>query len=253
MTASEQLASHGPAVPRASLGSVAARILLHGAFLLIAVACFAAYMHFKVEGRSDAALASLVAAAVFGFAPVRDVVRLVFRIEGKALHLVHGLGGLALLALPLAGVVSGAPVLTHAAMAPFAIMGAAQAVMHQNHPRNAKQAAAMQRFAASLPEVAQFAGGGSLASPENAARAVAVLSDIVAKAQALGETELEADPRFQSALNQVSARFGASLGLDAVDLALARLAANPATAGAVPGLRKQVAAARRTIAGARSH
>jgi len=42
---------------------------------------------------------------------------------------------------------------------------------------------ALKRFATSLPEVAQFAGG-NLSSPENARRAVAVLSDIVAKAQA---------------------------------------------------------------------
>jgi len=251
MNAFGQPAVQSPAAPRASLGSVVGRILLHGVFLLIAVGCFAAYLHFKVGGRSDAALASLVAAAGFGFAPVRDVVRLVFRVEGKALHLVHGLGGLALVGLPVAGVVSGTPVLTRTAMAPFAVMGAAQALMHQNHPRNAKQAAAMQSFAASLPEVAQFAGG-NLSSPANAQRAVVALSDILAKAQALGQTELDADPGFQSALNQVSTRFGANLGLDAVDLALGKLAANPATAGAVPELRKELASARSTFARAGS-
>ncbi len=251
MNAFGQPAVQSPAAPRASLGSVVGRILLHGVFLLIAVGCFAAYLHFKVGGRSDAALASLVAAAGFGFAPVRDVVRLVFRVEGKALHLVHGLGGLALVGLPVAGVVSGTPVLTRTAMAPFAVMGAAQALMHQNHPRNAKQAAAMQSFAASLPEVAQFAGG-NLSSPANAQRAVVALSDILAKAQALGQTELDADPGFQSALNQVSTRFGANLGLDAVDLALGKLAANPATAGAVPALRKELASARSTFARAGS-
>jgi hypothetical protein len=252
MTASGQPGSQSPAARRASLGSVAARILLHGGFLLIAVGCFAAYEHFKIEGQSGASLASLVAAAGFGFAPVRDLVRVVFGIEGKVLHLVHGLGGVALLALPPAGVVSGAPVLTHAAMAPFAIMGAAQAVMHQDHPRNARQAAALQRFAASLPEVAQFAGAKNLASPENAKRAVAVLSDILAKAQALGEAELQSGGGFQSVLRQVCTRFGANLGLDAVGLALAKLAANPGTAGAVPELREQLAVARRTIAGAGS-
>lgn len=244
-----QPAPLGPAAPGSSLGSVAARILLHGVFLLIAVGCFAAYQHFKVEGQRSVALASLVAAAGFGFAPLRDVIHLVFRIEGKALHLVHVLGGLGLVALPLTRGVTGTPVLTHAAMAPFAIMGAAQAVMHQNHPRSAEQAAAMQRFAASLPEVAQFAGG-NLTSPQNAMRAVAVLSDILAKAQALGETELKSDPGFQSALRQASTRFGANLGLDAVDLTLGKLAANPATAGAVPELRKRLAVARSTIAGA---
>jgi len=251
-SASEQPASQSPAARRASLGSVGARILLLAGFLVISVGCLIAFEHFRAAGNSGAALASLVAGAVLGFAPVRDVVRIVFKIEGKALHLAHGLGGLALLGLPVAGVVSGPPVLTHAAMAPFAIMGAAQAVMHQNHPRNARQAAALRTFATSLPEVAQFSGSKNLASPENARRAVAVLSDILAKAQALGETELEADPGFQSALRQVSTRFGANLGLDAVALALSKLAANPATAGAVPQLRQQLASARRTIAGAGS-
>ena len=252
LTASGQPGSQGPAERGRSLGSVATRILMHGGFLLISVGCLIAYEHFRAGGHSGASLVSLVAGAVLGFAPVRDVVRIVFKIEGTALHLAHGLGGLALLGLPVAGVVSGPPVLSHAAMAPFAIMGAAQAVMHQNHPRNAKQAAALRTFAASLPEVTQFTSSKNLASPANARRAIAVLTDILAKAQALGETELEADPGFQSALRQVSTRFGANLGLDAVSLALKRLAANPGTAGAVPELQKQLASARRTIAGAGS-
>lgn len=239
--------SFAPSAPRPSMGSVAARILLHFVFLLTAAGCLAGYLHFQAEGRSDAALASLVAAALFGFMPLRDLIHIVFRIEGAALHLVHGLGGLALVALPLSGAVSGAPLLTHTAMAPFAIMAAAQALMHQSHPRNARQAAALQQFAASLPQVAQVAGG-NLSSPENARRAMVALTGIVAKAQALGQTELQADPNFQSALGRLSTRFGANMGLDAVALALNKLAANPATAAAVPGLRQQVAAARGTIA-----
>ena len=155
--------------PTRSSGSAIGRILLHLGFLVIALGCLAGYEHFKAAGQSTQSIVCLVAAAVFGFAPVRDLIRILFRIEGRALHLVHAVGGLTLLALPLTGVVSGTPVLTHAAMAPFAIMGAAQAVMHQNQPRNAKQAAALQRFAASLPEVAQFASGKNLTSPENAA------------------------------------------------------------------------------------
>jgi hypothetical protein len=223
------------------------KVLVHGGFLVIALGCFVAYGHFHSQHQSGPALTSLVAAAAFALIPVRDVVRMAFAVEGHALHVVHILGGLGLVALPLAGVVSSGPVLTRAAMAPFAIMGAAQAVMHQNHPRNAKQAAAMRRFAASLPEVAQFAGSKNLATPANAVRAVAVLSDILGKAQALGETELQADPAFQNALRQASTRLGASLGLDAVDLVLSRLAANPATAAAVPALRQRLALARRTI------
>jgi hypothetical protein len=250
MTApSQPFPQSSPDRPRLPMRWAPLRLLMHGGFLLVAVGSLAAYEHFRVNGHSSAALASLVAAAGFGFAPLRDLIGLVFRVEGKSLHLVHALGGLGLVALPLTGVVSGTPVLTHAALAPFAIMGAAQALMHQDHPRNAKQAAAMRNFAASLPEVATFAGGKNLSSPANAQRAIAALTDILSKAQALGETELESDPGFQSALSQVSARFGANLGLDAVDLALGKLAANPATAGAVPALRKQLASARKTIGG----
>lgn len=237
-----------PDEPRVSVAAVAARVLLHVGFLLIALGALAAYEHYSVAGKSGISYAFLAAAAGIGFAPLRDVARLFFAIEGKALHLVHALGGLALVGLPLAGFISGGPVLTHAALAPFAVMGAAQALMHQDRPRDAKQAAAMRRFAQSLPEVAQFTSAKNLASPANAKRAIAVLTDIVAKAQALGETELRADPGFQSALRRVSTRFGANLGLDAVELALGKLAANPATAGAVPALRKQLAAARKTLA-----
>jgi len=235
------------AARRASIRVVAFRVLLHAASLVIAVGCFAAYAHFKAEGESRGALVSLIAAAVFGFSPIRDILSIFFGIEGKALHLVHALGGLALIGLPLAGVVSGTPVLSHAAMAPFAIMGAAQALTHANKPRNARQAAAMQQFVTSIPEVAQFASSGSLTSPENARRAMVVMTDIIAKAQTLGETELASDPNFQSALNQVSTRFGANMELDAVDLVLDKLAANPATASAVPALRKQLAAARQSL------
>jgi hypothetical protein len=134
-------------------------------------------------------------------------------------------------------------------MAPFAIMGAAQAVMHQNNPRNAQQAAALRQFAASLPELAQFASAKDLTSPANAKRAVAVLSDILAKAQALGETELQSDPGFRSALRQTTTRFGANLGLDAVDVALRNLGGNPAAQSALPDLERRLAAARKTIAG----
>jgi hypothetical protein len=241
-------APESPAARARSPGKVAARILLHALFLLVSIGCLTAYEHFRAGGQSGASLVSLVAGAVLGFAPARDLAHLVFGIEGKALHLVHGLGGLALLSLPVAGVVSGPPVLSHAARAPFAIMGAAQALMHQNRPRNAKQAAALRRFAESLPEVAQFTSTRNLASPQNAARAVAVLTDLLSKAQALGETELEADPGFQGALRQVSTRVGAGLGLDAVSLVLAKLAANPVSAGAVPGLRARLARARQSIA-----
>ncbi len=236
--------------PRRPFGSVVVRLLLHVAFLFIALACLAGYEHFKVEGRPQAAVACLVAAALFGFAPVRDVIGILFKVEGTALHLVHAVGALGLAVLPLAGAVNGTPLLTRTATAPFAMMGAAQALMHSGHPRNPGQAAAMQRFAASLPEVARLAGPGALSSPANARQAVATVSDILTKAQALGQTELASDPAFRTALGQASTRFATGLGLDAVDLVLGKLAANPATAGAVPALRQRLALARRTIAAA---
>jgi len=243
--------SRAAAPVRASIGRAALRVLLHLFSLLIAIGCFAAWAHFKVAGSHTAAMVSLVAAGLFAITPVRDVARVFFAVEGRALHLVHAVGGLALIALPLAGFVSGGRVLTHAAEAPFAIMGAAQAMMHQNQPRNATQAAAMRQFASSIPEVSQFVGL-DLSKPENAERAMRVLTDIVGKAQALGQTELDSDPAFQGALQQVSTRVGTNLGLDAVDVVLNELASNPATASAVPALREQVAKARAMLAGSRS-
>jgi hypothetical protein len=170
-------------------------------------------------------------------------------VERRTMHLLHGAGGLAVAGLAIGGVISGGPLLSHAALAPFAIMGAAQALMHADHPRNAPQAEALRRFVTSLPEVEQFANSGNLASPANAARAVSVLTDLIGKAQVLGETELKADPGFQGALKQVTTRFGLTLGLDTVDQLIGRLETNPATARAVPELRRKLARARRTAEG----
>jgi len=241
-----------PPERRRTVRSIALRVLVHVGLLVVALGCLGAYQHFKLAGASNAAWASLGGAALFGFAPLRDVTHIVFGIEGRLLHVVHGLGGLALGALPLTGVVSGTPVLTHAATAPFAIMGAAQALMHANTPRNPRQAAALQQFVASMPELELVGNPRNFSTAQGAQRAVAALADIIGKAQSLGETELAADPKFQSAWSQASARFGANLGLDAVDEALGKLASNPATAGAVPGLRSRLATARRTLAGSPS-
>jgi hypothetical protein len=241
-----------PAIPstaRYFLRSVVGRFLLHVGFLLIAVFALGAYEHFKLHGESTQSLASLAAAAGFGFAPLRALLGELFAIEGKILHLVHGIGGLALGGLALGGVISAGPLLTHAALAPFAIMGAAQAVMHQDRPRNPEQAAALRRFATSLPEVEQFTKSGDLSSPANVRRAVVVLTDLVTKAQVLGETELKSDPGFQSALSRATTRFGLSLGLDAIDQVLDQLSTNPAAASAIPELRKQLTSARKSIEG----
>lgn len=239
------LADPSTSVPPAPRPSLLARLLRFSACLLGAAGMFVAYEHFKLNGQSTPSLLSLVGAAGLALVPLRAILHEVFAVEHKVLHVVHALGGLALVALPLSGVVSGAPLLTHAAMAPFAIMGAAQAVMHQNHPRNARQAEALRRFAASLPEVAQFANAKDLTSPANAARAISVMSDLLGKAQALGQTELDADPGFQAALRSATTRVGFGLGLDAIEHSLNVMATSPAAAAAVPELRQRLAQVRR--------
>ena len=233
--------------PRAPARSLPGRILLHGLLLALAAAAFIAYEHFKLAGQSIASIVCLVAAGLLALSPVRALLGEIFSIERRALHVLHGIGGLAFVGLAAGGVVSGAPLLNHAAMAPFALMGAAQAVMHQDHPRNAKQAEALRRFATSLPEVAEFTRAGDLTSPANAARAVRVLNDLISKAQALGETELEADPNFQSAWARATTHAGLTLGLDSVDQAINRLAKSPTGAAAVPELRRRLAEARRVV------
>ncbi len=237
--------------PAAPQRNVLGHMALHLCMLAGAAGAFVAYQHFKLADRHTPALVSLALAAVLVLAPLRALLGAVFSVERRVLHACHGLGALALIGLTAGGAISGAPLLSHAAMAPFAIMGAAQALMHQNHPRNAEQAAAMQRFATSLPEVAQFTRG-DLTSPANAARAVSVLSDLIGKAEVLGETELKADPNFQSALARATTHTGLTLGLDSAEQAINRLAANPATAGAVPKLRRELAQAR-AIARADAH
>jgi hypothetical protein len=246
-TFADLIAAGRGTTPRRSMTSVLGRILLNAVFLLVAVAAFIAYEHFSVQGLSTWATGSLLLSAGFGLAPVRALVQEIFTLQHKALHLVHGLGGLAMIGLIFSGGVQGRPLLTRTALAPFAMMGAAQAVMHQNQPRNAEQAEALRRFATSLPEIEAFTKG-DLTSPENARRAVIVLTDLVGKAQALGETELRADPGFQSAVAQLTTRFGLSLGLDAIDQTIGSLSANPAVSKQLPELRRRVAQVRRTVA-----
>lgn len=243
-----------PAAPRSS-----SRLTVGGSSILVrlthfvlcaagAAALFVGYQHFKLSGQTALSTASLVAAALLALVPVRALLRELWAIEGKALHLVHGLGGLALIALPVSGLVSGTTMLTHAAMAPFALMGAAQAVMHQNNPRNAQQAEALRRFATSLPEVAEFTKSGDLSSPANISRAIAVLTDLLGKAQALGETELQADPGFQAALKNATTRVGLTLGLDSIDRAVNLLGASQANPASVETLRLKLAQVRGSLA-----
>ena len=245
-----QAASAAAQAPRPPAGGAAlARHLLHWVLALAgSAALFVGYEHLKVNGQAMPAYACLAGAGLLALNPLKGLVHRVFSIERGVMHLAHLVGGLGLIALPAAGVVSGAPMLTHAALAPFAIMGAAQAVMHQNHPRSAAQAAALRNFASSLPEVEQFTRSGDFTSPANVARAVRVLTDLLSKAQVLGETELQSDPGFQSALKQVGVRTGLSLGLDAISHSIDVMARSPAAASAAPALRARLAHVRRSIA-----
>ena len=234
-----------PAALRAR--QLAGALFRHGLFLVIAVASLGAYEHFRINGQSPQAIGGLVSAVGFGLLPVRALARELLAVERKFLHMAHAVSGLALLALSLGGVISGRPVLDHAALAPFAIMGAAQALMHQDRPRSHEQAEALRRFATSLPEVQRFTRSGDLTSPSNVRRAVAVLTDLMAKAQALGETELRSDPGFQAALRRATMRFGLSVGLDTADQAIGKLSTNPAAARDLPELRQRLRAARKTL------
>lgn len=229
-------------------GLIILRHLVHWALGLVgAAALFVAYQHLSLQGASMPAYACLAGSALLALSPVKALLHELFTIERGVMHVAHLIGGLALVALPATGVVSGAPVLSHAAMAPFAVMGAAQALMHSNKPRNAAQAQALRNFVTSMPEVEQVTRG-RLDSPQNAARAVAVLTDLIGKAEALGYTELDADPGFQSALRQATTRVGLTLALDQMQKAVGSLAANPAAAGAVPDLEARLARARQVAA-----
>jgi hypothetical protein len=242
-------AAGGNAVPPPRATPSLAVHLLHWVLgLLGAAVLFVGYEHLKLNGAPGAAYACLAGSALLALSPLKALVHRLFEVERGMMHLVHLAGGLALIALPVTGLVSGAPVLTHAALAPFAIMGAAQAVMHQDHPRNAAQAAALRNFATSLPEVAQFTRTGDFTSPANVQRAVHVLSDLMSKAQALGETELQSDPGFQSALKAVGMRTGLNLSLDVIDHSIDVMAKSPAAASVTPALRARLAQVRRSLA-----
>lgn len=236
-----------PPRPRGRVSLV--RHLLHWVLGLAgAVLLFVGYLHLKFNGQTLPAYACLAGSALLVLNPLKALLRRVLGIERGVMHLAHVMGGLGLIALPATGMISGMPVLTHAALAPFAIMGAAQAMMHANHPRNAAQAAALRNFATSLPEVGQFTRSSALTSPANAARAVRVLTDLMSKAQVLGETELQSDPGFRSALQQVGVRTGLSLSLDVIDHSIDVMARSPAAAASVPALRIRLAQTRRSIA-----
>ena len=216
-------------------------------FLLIAATALGAYEHFRLHGEATASRVSLVIAALFALLPIRALFGALLVIEGRALHMIHGLGGLAFIGLISGGVVSGAPVLSYGALAPFAVMGAVQALMHVGHLRTTEQEVALRQFVTSLPQLSALSDARALESPAGAQRAMGVLTDLINKAEMLGETELASDPQFQSALARTSTHFGLTLGLDAIEQAIGKLAASPAAAAAVPELRERLAAARATV------
>jgi hypothetical protein len=235
-------------IPSPAVRAVLLRVLWHLLAVVLAVAAFAAYQHFKVEGPPAASLLSLLAAAAFAFVPLRDLVGFVWRVEGVLLHTIHVLGAIALAIVPLTGAISGLPILTRTALAPFALMGAAQALMHHNGPRSVQQAEALRRFVTTLPQLSALTSPQALRSPTNVQRAVVALSDVLSRAEALGQTELDADPGFQAALRRTTTRVGLELALDAVQTSLDRLPATPTTAQALHSVRAQLATARMLVA-----
>jgi hypothetical protein len=236
------------AAPPRPVAAIVRKVLANAIYLLLAIGAVGAFEHFRLHAQPAPALACLIAAGGFGLMPVRAILDELLEVESRIMHLVHGLGGLVVVALVAGGSVSGGSVLAHGASAPFAIMGAAQTLMHAEHPRTPEQAQALREFVASLPELQQFASGPELASPANVQHAMAVLGRLLANAQALGATELRSDPGFQAALGQATTRLGLSLGLDAIDHAIGQLASDPVAAAGLPALRRQLAAARATVA-----
>jgi hypothetical protein len=206
--------------------------LLRCLFLALALGLYLTYRHYSLLNQSTPALASLGGTAVFGWATIRG---LMARLRHFAFVLIPGVA--------LLGYWKGAPMVDQFAQSPFAIMAAMQAVMHQDHPRSAAQAAALRQFASSLTEVGRFAGS-DLRSPANAARAIQVIGDIMTKAEYLGATELRSDPGFQNAVRNTTMRTGINWGLDSVVATLRALANNPSIAKQVKDLRRRVDALR---------
>ena len=93
--------------PKRSLASIAGRFLLHALFLVIALGAFLAYQHYSTLGAKTESTVSLLIAGGFALAPVRAVLHAFFAVERRVLHLVHGLGGLAVVGLTLSGAVQG--------------------------------------------------------------------------------------------------------------------------------------------------
>src|SRR5262245_12719792 len=78
-------------------------VMLHALCVALAILLFAAYEHLAVHGQSPRSLACLVGAAVFALVPLRAVLGALFSVETKVMHLLHGVGGLFLVCMPIFG------------------------------------------------------------------------------------------------------------------------------------------------------
>jgi hypothetical protein len=232
---------------------------LHGLLLTAALGAFLAYGHYKLQaGSASTAHVFLGTSALLGFAPIRSIAHGIFAIEGKALHLLHGLGGLGLFALVGTGAVSGDRFSVDAALAPFSLMAAPQAFLHPHRASSPEEATAARRFIEGLPQLEALARPGALTSPEGMTQAMRALTTAVAKAEALGRAELKNDPGFQNAAATVGSpgfaenlrrklwRGGLTLGLDSVERAMERTE-QAARAQGSPGNLERVAQLRRRL------
>ncbi len=221
-------------------------VLIHAASFIAGLCCLAAWRVLRLDGNSAASMGALVAAGLLLLSSLHLVLDAVFALERRLRHAVHLVAGLGFAGLAAGGHLNHLPVLNDAALAPFAMFGAVQALMHSGQPRNPEQAAALQHFLSGVREIEGLDFSGR--SLEGTQHTAAVLKDLVTRAQVLGPTELRSDPGFQSALRQVTARSGLSLGMDNLGGAIDRLASQPGGERAAHELRRELAAARRQIA-----
>ena len=93
--------------------SRARTVLVHFAIFVScaagALGLFVCYQHFRDSGQTGLSTGCVIAAALLALVPLRALLREIFGIEGKVAHLMHGLGGLALVALPVSGAGDGHP------------------------------------------------------------------------------------------------------------------------------------------------
>jgi hypothetical protein len=220
--------------------------LIHAASFVAGLCCLAAWRVLRLDGYSTASMGALVAAGLLLFSSLHLVLDAVFAIGRRLRHAAHIVASLGFAGLAVGGHLNHLPVLNEAALAPFAMFGAVQALTHSGQPRNQEQAAALQHFLSGMREIEGLDFSGR--SLEGTQHTAAVLKDLIARARLLGTTELRSDPGIQSALRQVAARSGLSLGMDNLEGAIDKLASQPGGERAAHELHRELTAARRKIA-----